>query len=118
MPSNQEIFNLVYTKLAAQGCPSVDDKGMCRYRGPNGTKCAAGYLISEENYSPDLEGLRVDNLAVWEAVNLPYEHFDLICALQSAHDHFMTISFEEWKAKMRRIAAQFKLNTNVIDIQS
>jgi hypothetical protein len=116
MPSNQEIFNLVYTKLAAQGCPSVDDKGTCRYRGPNGTKCAAGHLISNENYSPEFEGFRVDNVDVWTAINLPDKHFDLVYALQSAHDHFLTINFEEWKAKMRRIAAQFKLNTNVIDI--
>lgn len=28
----------------------------CLYRGPDGTRCAIGWLIPEDKYSPDIEG--------------------------------------------------------------
>lgn len=33
-----------------------DDIGMCAYRGAGGARCAIGLLISDEKYSPDMEG--------------------------------------------------------------
>lgn len=38
----------VEEKLIEQGRPSIDGDGTCLYRGPDGTKCGVGFLISDE----------------------------------------------------------------------
>lgn len=38
--TKQEIFDTVATGLVAQGVRSINHNNDCRYRGPNGTKCA------------------------------------------------------------------------------
>lgn len=58
----------VFRGLAAQGCasalPARDGKaGACLYRGPNDTKCAAGLLMADADYSPDMEGDNVASVA-------------------------------------------------------
>lgn len=52
----QEIFNKVATHLLTQGKRSVASDGSCMYRGPEGTKCAIGCLIEDDEYHPLLEG--------------------------------------------------------------
>lgn len=58
--SKQEIFDFVVAHLRNQKVKSEqwdenkrDD--VCVYRGPNGTMCAAGCLISDDEYHPDFE---------------------------------------------------------------
>jgi hypothetical protein len=41
---------------------------MCQYRGPNGTMCAVGCLITDDNYSSDLEGNTIGTGKVAKAV--------------------------------------------------
>jgi hypothetical protein len=50
-----ELIDRAETALVAQGKPSFDPQGdgglgVCRYRGPGGTKCALGHLITDEAY--------------------------------------------------------------------
>jgi hypothetical protein len=56
--SNQEVFDRVWdhfiTKKNPQSIDNPEDHS-CLYRGPNGKKCAAGILIPDEKYSPELE---------------------------------------------------------------
>lgn len=44
----QEIVDTVIPLMVEQGCPSVHEEGFCLYRGPNGTKCAAGFFLTDE----------------------------------------------------------------------
>ena len=54
--NQQEVFNKAYLAIVAQGLPSIDDKGVCLYRGLKGRKCAIGHLIPDELYDPLIEG--------------------------------------------------------------
>jgi hypothetical protein len=57
MRSLQEIFNIAYLGLASQGFEkSIGVNVSCAYRGKGGTKCAIGYLISDEDYDETMEG--------------------------------------------------------------
>jgi hypothetical protein len=85
--SEQEIFNFVYIRLLEQGKPSMDTEGTCVYREPSrGLACAAGHLISNKNYNPELEYNTVSNGRVWRAIGLPDEYQSFVFELQDAHD--------------------------------
>lgn len=120
----QEIFDTSVGGLIKQGCQSVD--GVCRYRGPNGTKCAAGQLISDEDYERFGEGIEGSS---WRSsrfnsetrgVDLYYDLSDevhnFISQLQNVHD-----SRANWTASMyvwtdyRNLAVEKGLSTKVLD---
>ena len=63
MLDKQKAFNTAYHGLAAQGfkrsvvaIPGPDLGAGCRYRGPDGKRCALGYMIPDEIYNKNLEG--------------------------------------------------------------
>ena len=60
MTAKQETFNRVIGGLLKQGCQSKDVYDQCMYRTADGRKCAAGMLIPDADYSPELEGIGVD----------------------------------------------------------
>jgi len=67
------------------------------YRGRNGRKCAAGCLISDEEYLPTMEHM------AWEELvdeGLPAHHEDLIQELQKIHDNE---SIELWELKLEEL---------------
>lgn len=85
----QDIFDKIVLALINQKEKSVDAlTGSCRYRGPNNTKCAVGYLIPDDLYDPNMEGVSVDNILIqYPTINEMYVHHTfLLCKLQSAHD--------------------------------
>ncbi len=91
MESKQEIFTRVYQGLMEQGTGSylVEPYFSCRYRGPNGTKCAVGLLIKDEDYSPNLEQLNAHNPAILEVIKVDSKDTDMVnflLDLQQAHD--------------------------------
>jgi len=51
----QEVFNTVVAHLRAQGKQSLSKDGTCAYRGEDGLKCAAGILIEDNEYVPEME---------------------------------------------------------------
>ena len=87
------IVNLFYTvvnHLMAQAEQSMDSHG-CAYRGDEGKKCAVGCLISDEDYSANLEGRTVFDPQVQEALPVQFrtpEALKLLAALQLAHDNY------------------------------
>ncbi|MCI0527846.1 MAG: hypothetical protein L0Y56_10460, partial [Nitrospira sp.] len=84
--TQQEIFNQVAGHLIAQNEKSLSPIGIgCRYRGEAGCKCAAGCLISDEEYGPDWEGKSWFQLI--EAGVVPEQNKDLIGELQNVHDN-------------------------------
>ncbi len=86
--SLQEWYALLVRTSAEGGFPAVvPGTTLCRYRTPDGRRCAVGLLLSEEDYEEKLEG----DLIVW-----PPQLFDKVmpwgatlCDLtrvQTAHD--------------------------------
>ena len=114
----QEIFNKVALHLMTQmrtargprqGCDTVQI--ICYYRSPNGDKCAAGCLISEENYSPSLEGKDAKNPTVADAlfkdgVNMnDLDVARLVINLQICHDR-VPPRVEDWSPDNHRYKRQ------------
>ena len=112
----QEMFDTVVAHLIQQGVPSVDDTGVCMYRGPNNTKCAIGCLIPNENYDESFEGRSVFYSVVRNS--LPFHVDDpmmnLLSSLQNAHDsHFESV--EMLKKKLKKIGEEYNLITKVVE---
>ncbi len=89
----QEVFDQVSTHLLKQRRRSLLISGsVCAYRGHSGLKCAAGCLISDEEYTLGLERYTWDELAFKKEV--PTQHLELIRGLQVIHDHYPAIWWE------------------------
>jgi hypothetical protein len=137
MKTFQEIFDTVLFGLRAQGVASVsvkvygdgDESVECMYRGDSGTKCAAGMLLPDEAYRPEMEDVAATQaqdtvnrfqqgkLAVWPvllAAGVPPTAASLVQWMQIAHDDYMPRtkgdSMQVWEARMRCIALQFNLH--------
>lgn len=97
MKTEQEIFDIVWNGLKSQGFKrsvkltmnsKLEDQYTCMYRGKDGMKCAAGWLIPDEKYSTTFEFVTVTarNLApVLKELEL-YDQLPFIRTLQSIHD--------------------------------
>lgn len=80
----QEVFDFVTEHLLTQGKQSY--QGSCLYRGPNRTACAVGCLLTDEEYTPNMEGVSAYDLQVHLLSSFWKEHQRLLQDLQSAHD--------------------------------
>jgi len=85
--SAQDVFNRVINHLVSQGQKSVSVDGLCLYRSPSGASCAVGCLISEDDYSPSMEGADV-GFVVREYKSLQWlrKFEELLDDLQDLHD--------------------------------
>ena len=109
--TEQEVFDQVARHLLTQNKASLDMLGnSCQYRGIDGLKCAAGCLISDDEYQPDMER------TYWgELVNsnlAPKEHEEIIAMLQDIHDDWPP---SRWLFALKDLAAERNLNTSVLD---
>jgi hypothetical protein len=119
--TNQEIFNISVTHLRKQNAksylakddPKNTDGEMCAYRSPDGKQCAAGPLIQDDKYDPEMEGKAF--FAVNQEFNLGYSSLDysnincnikLISVLQSIHDRE---PIENWENKFEETSRIFNL---------
>jgi hypothetical protein len=93
--TDQEIFDTVVTGLRKQKCKSVGQASdapeviQCKYRSPEGYKCAAGQLIPDDKYNPALEGQTVLQLEQFfvQVVGLESPNqIAFLSILQSVHD--------------------------------
>jgi hypothetical protein len=110
----QEVFDKVARHLLAQGCKSTDKTG-CMYRGPNDTKCAAGFLIADQHYVRELERQTATSCYVAEALmasGVPVEALALVDQLQRVHDNYEP---DEWLARLGLTAAMNNLSADVLD---
>jgi len=88
----EEIFKKVVEGLAKQGFrqsvkPSVFGLPTCSYRGVEGRKCAAGFLIPDEIYKPEFEGKNVLALqSVFEGLGFTKRQVEFLHQLQFLHD--------------------------------
>ena len=105
----QEVFDQVAKHLLTQMKKSVakraaesasDSNDFCMYRGFDGTKCAAGCLIADDEYKLEFENNSWSHLS---AINylVPEEHCLLIMELQDIHDCHEP---EDWRVKLNNLA--------------
>lgn len=97
----QEMFTKVYRHLLTQKKKSKNSGG-CLYRGPAGTSCAVGCLISDKKYSPSIEGTGVWEDDVKNCLPPRYRNFDgLLEEVQCMHDR---VHPSQWKKRLEAIA--------------
>lgn len=105
MPTTQETFDTVVTHLRTQGSRCSSDSGDCMYR-LDGRKCAAGCLIPDDRYSPDMEGTTVLYSDVGDLLAELGHDMALVDELQTLHDR---TDPAEWEEGFGRIAGRFGL---------
>lgn len=114
--TSQEVFDKVGTHLLKQGKRCTNGYSSdCLYRGPNGMACAAGALISDEEYSEGLEHRGwLDIIKDNEASTA---HAQLILELQTIHDGSHR-NYTRWVdgvyGKLTLLAALHDLNTDAL----
>lgn len=102
----QEVFDQVAKHLLTQGKKSISENNQfCMYRGFNGTKCAAGCLIADDEYRLGFEKRTWEELVNEYAVSK--NHCLLIMKLQSVHDEYNNI--EDWKSILNNLAEESDL---------
>jgi hypothetical protein len=106
----QEVFDQVASHLLTQKSKSQDDELSCRYRGNDGTSCAAGCLISDSEYNEIMEGQTWQTLVYNKRA--PDAHMYLIAELQAAHDN---AAEGLWKLQLELVAKNNGLATTVLD---
>ncbi len=105
---DQEVFDYVVNALRKQGKKSAIYQDQCLYRGPNGTKCAAGHLIPDEDYQSSWEGYSIQDTTISLAgkyIKSQGYNLTLVMALQNAHDGRL----ERWEQSFEQIASDFVL---------
>lgn len=106
--TQQEIFTTVVKHLLTQNKTSIDEKHIsCLYRGPNGLKCAVGILITDDEYSEEMECKSVDVLI--DENLLPerlIEHSYFLQQLQKIHDSGQP---KDWEVRLRMLCKTHKL---------
>jgi hypothetical protein len=125
--NQQEIFDKVATHLITQGVQAltIADVGraspspVCAYRGDNGTMCAAGCLIPDEEYKTEFEGLpwgRRLAEAIPSLASLTDKDHDLIVSLQNVHDwEYNWESIEKLKNELRGVAFWYDLSSDILN---
>lgn len=117
----QQLFDTVVANLRKQGSKSLLTleqcrelqlpPGTCAYRGFHGYRCAVGCLISDLDYSQEMEGkyltwVQQHSPSLAAIIDGQGDNYNLLCDLQSIHD---TTIVEEWEERFRRVASQFRL---------
>lgn len=130
MLTKQEAFDKVARGIIAQGGPSLDPDGACRYHGVDGRRCAAGHLIPDDQYKPTFERICVpwsadltgndDQRALSSCLLAVHEDIKFIKRLQQAHDGATNgVDTDEdfmkgWRERMRLLAMEYELSPAVL----
>lgn len=122
--SNQEIFDRVATHLFTQGMQSIETRG-CLYRGPNGTKCAVGCLIADEDYDPEMDSPHREThvMALKTSGFLPpylqSANLTLLRELQDSHDGSANwASRDALRQRLENVVKFFNLDDSCIRNQT
>lgn len=101
--TSQEVFEYVANHLLTQNEVSQDG-GACMYRHGN-LKCAAGCLISDDEYDEEMEHKQWTKKLEY-AMKFP-QHLNLIRSLQRVHDSHPVC---DWKDRLLKLAIENKLD--------
>jgi hypothetical protein len=105
--TKQETFDTVVRHLLTQAKQSRDEDA-CLYRGPDGTKCAAGCLISDADYSPSMEWLYATSIRY----ALVGHDMEIVMDLQLVHDER---DVGLWPDELSRVALKHGLSHSIIE---
>ncbi len=109
-PTAQEVFDLAAGGCLRQGKRCVEN-GRCVYRGPSGMKCAAGFVLTNEEVAinPQADvGYIIRNMPVCRLHGL----VALLSRLQTIHD---LEPVEDWPQRFRYAAHDYDLDPSIID---
>ena len=87
MKTKQETFNIVANHLLTQNRQSLNEIGLCMYRGPDNLKCAIGCLIADEDYYPAMEHNNIAWLLEKGYLKKFLDHIVLLEELRKVHDN-------------------------------
>lgn len=110
----QEMFNGAWKHFIVDKNPrSVGDFFRCKYRGKNGTKCAIGLFIPDEQYDCSMDGLcdtRIGSI-IEKFPQLPFAHIDIdiLIEFQICHDDDECKDFNLIKIKFEEFAGKYSL---------
>lgn len=114
----QQVFDQVARHLLQQRRRAIKvDAGFgakCRYRAPDGAKCAIGCLIGDLEYDPEFEGHSWPQLLERSkrlGYNLPAEHLELLKTLQGIHDG---TDPDFWRGNLKVVAERWGLATTAL----
>lgn len=102
----QAIFDQVVAHLRQQGEPALTPSGHCVYRTDLGLKCAIGCLLTDEEYSPHMEGHTINSLCDSGFVERLLPHVKLLRRLQGVHDCH---DVSEWELALQEVARHYEL---------
>lgn len=115
--TEQEVFDYISNHLLTQMQISRLDENLsyqmgfqdqlCAYRGVNGLKCAAGCIISDEEYKEEFEAKSWEHLEKEGKVTSIHSY--LITRLQRIHN---TVSEEYWESELKDLAKEIDLIFN------
>lgn len=112
--SLQEIFEYVSNHLLKQNRKSYKEKQLfsgCRYK-HNYLRCAAGCLISDEEYNSEFEGKNFEYVFRNYFNHINLKSVELITKLQDIHDLSKP---EEWKYNLIELGKSNHLNVEFLN---
>lgn len=113
--TDQEVFDIVAKHLLTQNKRAVNSKGFCVYRANDGSKCAFGVLITDEEYSSEMEH-KGSSILIGHKDYPSLDRFayniGIIASLQHIHD---TINPKSWKDNLKDLAYMYGLNTDILN---
>ncbi|WP_322092780.1 hypothetical protein [Paraburkholderia bannensis] len=121
---HQDVFDVIGWRLLFQNARALAADGMrCMYRAPNGKRCAIGWIIPDDLYSPEFEFKGVRDIAAGLAETdygrdfaaFVGDHVAMLCDLQGLHDAYPV---SDWPLRLRLIAQKYELRETVIDRMS
>lgn len=116
--TSQQVFDHVAKHLLTQNMQSARN-GNCKYRGDGGLMCAAGCLMSDDEYAEINKRHEIDVLhgKNWGFLSdctdaVPEIHSSLIQDLQIVHDS--PIGTINWKAGLEKVSIDHELNDDIL----
>lgn len=128
--TEQEIVDYVFLKVWEQGKQSrmSSERGKCAYRGHNNLKCAVGWLIPDDKYTLEMEGLPVHMLVKNAYLKVTENRMQFILEeMQYWHDKTPTGGFtsqkgyrfrDQWLEGITEICTKLKLTMPPIPKES
>jgi hypothetical protein len=140
--TSQQIFDYITHFLYKQGAPSMGSmpgdppelsESGCAYRGTDNRMCAAGCILPDEIYLPEMEGLDIETLmsdykdtegqeVYWGIIS---KHLKLIKDLQDIHDGTDTLVAGSklvvryvYRREFSKVAARFGLKFDPKDYRA
>lgn len=105
--TNQEVFDVIVPLARKQRKKSVPtDKNAdyaCMYRSPDGCKCFAGMLLTDDEYDSSMEGKSVYGIPLFKD---KVENTKFLVEMQVIHDY---IEVECWENTFKNIAKEYGL---------